>query len=164
MRSRFFTSPWRWLYLVAWIVWIFDLATKSWAISTLSNRGNVKVLGDFLQLTFIRNSGAAFSIATDLTFFITLFAFAVIVAIAYYSPRLTSRWWALVLGLVLGGALGNVTDRIFRAPGFMRGHVIDWIQLPQWPVFNIADSAIVVAAGIAVALSVRNIAPISPAR
>ena len=164
MRSRFFTSPWRWLYLVAWSVWIFDLATKSWAISTLSTRGNVKVLGDFLQLTFLRNSGAAFSIATDLTFFITLFSFAVIMAIAYYSPRLTSRWWALVLGLVLGGALGNVTDRIFRAPGFMRGHVIDWIQLPQWPVFNIADSAIVVAAGIAVALSVRNIAPISPAR
>ena len=164
MRSRFFTSPWRWLYLVAWSVWIFDLATKSWAISTLSTRGNVKVLGDFLHLTFLRNSGAAFSIATDLTFFITLFSFAVIMAIAYYSPRLTSRWWALVLGLVLGGALGNVTDRIFRAPGFMRGHVIDWIQLPQWPVFNIADSAIVVAAGIAVALSVRNIAPISPAR
>jgi signal peptidase II len=64
--------------------------------------------------------------------------------------------------LVLGGVLGNLTDRIFREPGFLQGHVIDWIQLPRWPVFNVADSAIVIAAVMAIILTIRNIAPITP--
>jgi len=71
----------------------------------------------------------------------------------------TSKGWSVVLGLALGGILGNLTDRIFRSPGFFTGHVIDWIQVPNWPVFNLADSAIVVAASIAVVLSIRNISP-----
>lgn len=81
--------------------------------------------------------------------------------ILYYSPQITSRGWAVVLGLVLGGILGNVVDRIFREPGVLRGHVIDWMQLPNWPVFNIADSAIVVAAVLAMILTARNIPPIT---
>ena len=85
---------------------------------------------------------------------------AVLIAIAYYAPALTSKGWALVLGLVMGGVLGNLTDRIFREPGLLRGHVIDWLQLPNWPIFNIADIAIVVAAFISVVLTARNIPPI----
>jgi signal peptidase II len=85
----------------------------------------------------------------------------VMTVILYYSPQITSRGWAVVLGLVLGGILGNVVDRIFREPGVLRGHVIDWMQLPNWPVFNIADSAIVVAAVLAMILTARNIPPIT---
>jgi signal peptidase II len=79
----------------------------------------------------------------------------------YYAPRITSRGWAVVLGLVLGGILGNMVDRIFREPGVLRGHVIDWLQLPNWPVFNIADTAIVTAALLSMVLTARNIPPIT---
>ncbi len=153
---------WRFLYACAWFIFLVDLATKTWAVSTLSQREPVKLIGSFLQLTFVRNPGAAFSFATSATLFLSLFALAVILLITYFAPRIVHRGWALVLGLLLGGVLGNLSDRIFRAPGFLRGHVIDWIALPHWPIFNVADSAIVVAAGISVILSVRNIAPVAP--
>jgi len=154
--------PWRTLYLIAGVVWLIDLGTKVWAEKTLSSRANVEVLGSFLQLTFIRNSGAAFSIGTGKTIFFTIFALIVLVFITRYAGRITSKGWAVVGGLVLGGILGNLTDRIFRAPSFLQGHVIDWIQLPRWPVFNVADSAIVIAASLAVILTLRNVAPIKP--
>ena len=152
---------WRTLYSVAWFVWILDLATKIWAVNTLSSRSNVKILGSFFQLTLVRNPGAAFSFATGATVFLTIFAILVLLTILYYAPQITSKGWAVVLGLVMGGILGNVVDRIFREPGMLRGHVVDWMQLPYWPIFNIADSAIVIAALIAVVLSARNIPPIT---
>ena len=152
---------WRTLFSVAWFVWILDLATKVWAVSTLSHRPNIKVLGSFFQLTLVRNSGAAFSFATGATIFLTVFAVCVLVAIFYYSARVTSKGWAVVLGLVMGGIIGNLIDRLFREPGVLRGHVIDWMQLPHWPIFNIADSAIVIAALISLVLTARNISPIT---
>ncbi|MCX6442885.1 MAG: signal peptidase II [Actinobacteria bacterium] len=152
---------WRTLFSVAWFVWILDLATKVWAVSTLSHRPNIKVLGSFFQLTLVRNSGAAFSFATGATIFLTVFAVCVLVAIFYYSSRVTSKGWAVVLGLVMGGIIGNLIDRLFREPGVLRGHVIDWMQLPHWPIFNIADSAIVIAALISLVLTARNISPIT---
>ena len=152
---------WRTLYGVAWFVWVLDLATKLWAVSTLSDRSNIKVIGDFLQLTLVRNPGAAFSVAEGATIFLTLFGFLVMAVIFYYSTRITSRGWSVVLGLAMGGILGNLVDRIFREPGVFRGHVIDWLQIPNWPVFNIADTAIVVAAAISMILSLRNIPPIT---
>ena len=152
---------WRTLYGVAWFVWVLDLATKLWAVSTLSDRSNIKVLGDFFQLTLVRNPGAAFSIAEGATIFLTLFGFLVLAIIFYYSVKITSKGWSVVLGLAMGGILGNLVDRIFREPGVLRGHVIDWLQVPNFPVFNIADSAIVVAAGISMLLSLRNIPPIT---
>ena len=153
---------WRTLLSVAWLVWILDLATKAWAVSQLANREPVMVLGSFFQLTFTRNSGAAFSFASNATLFLSIFGIIVLVGIIYFAPKITSKGWSVVLGLVMGGVLGNLMDRIFREPSFLRGHVIDWMQLPRWPIFNIADSAIVVAAALAMILSVQNISPISP--
>ena len=152
---------WRTLFSVAWAIWVIDLATKIWAVNNLSFRSNINVIGDFFQLTLVRNPGAAFSFASGATVFLTVFSLIVMTVILYYSPQITSRGWAVVLGLVLGGILGNVVDRIFREPGVLRGHVIDWMQLPNWPVFNIADSAIVVAAILAMILTARNIPPIT---
>ena len=156
---RLLSTHWKRLYTIAWAVWLLDYATKSWALNSLDSRNPVKLIGNFLQLTLIKNSGAAFSLAQGATIVFTIFAIVVVAAIAYYSTKITSFGWSIVLGLALGGILGNLTDRIFRAPGFFTGHVIDWIQLPNWPVFNLADSAIVVAASIAVILSIRNISP-----
>jgi signal peptidase II len=160
-RTALTVRTWRTLFSVAWFVWILDLATKIWAVSALSHRPNIKVVGSFFQLTFVRNSGAAFSFATGGTIFLSLFALVVLAVIFYYSPKITSKGWAVVLGLVMGGIIGNLIDRIFREPGLLRGHVIDWMQLPHWPIFNIADSAIVIAAFISMVLSARNIPPIT---
>lgn len=152
---------WRTLYSVAWFVWILDLATKLWAVSVLSDRSNIKVFGDYFQLTLIRNPGAAFSFAEGATIFFTLFGFLVMSVIFYYSTKITSKGWSVVLGLAMGGILGNLVDRIFREPGILRGHVIDWLQIPNWPVFNIADTAIVAAALLSMLLSLRNISPVT---
>ena len=156
---RQLSTHWKRLYAIAWAIWLLDFATKSWALNSLDSRNPVKLLGDFLQLTLLKNSGAAFSFAQGATVIFTIFAILVVAAISYYSIKITSFGWSIVQGLALGGILGNLTDRIFRSPGFFTGHVIDWIQLPNWPVFNLADSAIVVAASIAVILSLRNISP-----
>lgn len=152
---------WRTLFGVAWAVWIIDLATKIWAVENLSYRSNIKIIGEFFQLTYVRNPGAAFSFASGATVFLSLFSLLVMIAILHYSVKITSRGWAVVLGLVLGGILGNMVDRIFREPGVLRGHVIDWLQLPNWPVFNIADMAIVSAALISMVLTAKNIPPIT---
>ena len=160
-RTALTVRTWRTLFSVAWFVWILDLATKLWAVSTLSHRSDIKVIGSFFKLTLVRNSGAAFSLAEGATIFLSIFGILFLCAILYFSPRITSKGWAVVLGLVMGGILGNLVDRIFREPGVLRGHVIDWMQLPNWPIFNIADSAIVIAALIAMVLTARNIPPIS---
>jgi signal peptidase II len=86
---------------------------------------------------------------------------AVLGTIFYFSGQITSKGWAIVLGLVMGGILGNMVDRIFREPGVFRGHVIDWMQIPHWPIFNIADTAIVIAAVLSMILTGRNISPIT---
>ena len=160
-RTALKVRRWRTLFGVAWAVWIIDLATKIWAVENLSYRSNIKIIGEFFQLTYVRNPGAAFSFASGATVFLSLFSLLVMIAILHYSVKITSRGWAVVLGLVLGGILGNMVDRIFREPGVLRGHVIDWLQLPNWPVFNIADMAIVSAALISMVLTARNIAPIT---
>ena len=109
----------------------------------------------------MKNPGAAFSFATGFTFILTLLAASVVVALLYFAPRVTSLGWLITIGVLLGGVLGNLTDRIFREPGFLKGHVIDWIELTHWPVFNIADSAITISALLAFALTVRNIPPVT---
>ena len=151
------------LFAIALVVWAIDFLTKNWAIASLSSSPK-KILGDFLQLTLLRNPGAAFSMATGFTIIFTSISIGVAIFIARYAPRITSPWWAYVAGLVLGGVLGNLTDRVFREPGFLYGHVIDWIELPHWPIFNVADSSIFIAAGIAILLTARNISPTTSVR
>jgi signal peptidase II len=151
------------LFATAWTIWLFDFVTKAWALQSLSTEPR-KVIGSLLQFTLVYNSGAAFSFATGFTILFSLIALSVVIATIYFAPRITSRGWQLTIGLLLGGVLGNLTDRIFREPSFLSGYVIDWIQIPHWPVFNIADSAICIAAAISFVLSMRNIPPIARVR
>ncbi len=129
-------------------VLLLDVVTKVVAVATLEGESPVRLLGGGLYLVLYRNPGAAFSLATGMTWLLTLIAVAVAVVILRLAPRLRSPGWALGLGLVLGGALGNLVDRFFRSPGPLRGHVVDFLSLlapdgSVWPVFNLADSAIV---------------------
>lgn len=138
---------------------VADVLTKVAAVGALEGREPVRLLGGGLYLVLVRNPGAAFSLATGMTWLLTLVALAVVVAIIRLAPRLRSAGWAFGLGLVLGGALGNLVDRFLRAPGPLRGHVIDFLSLlapdgSVWPVFNLADSAIVCGGVLLVLLTV----------
>ena len=117
----------------------------------------MKLLGGFVTLEVSRNAGAAFSFAQGATVIFTLIAVAVAVVIVRTLPRLRSSAWAATLGLLLGGATGNLLDRLTRAPGVGRGAVVDFIHLPHFATFNVADSAITVGACLAVLLSLRGI-------
>ncbi len=134
-----------------------DQLTKWWAEHSLTEGQSTQLVGDWLRLTLSHNAGAAFSTGTSYTFVLTLVALAVIAVCIRMARRLGSVGWAVALGLVLGGSLGNVTDRIFRAPSPFRGHVVDFLQVPHWPIFNVADSSISVAAVLFVALSIRGV-------
>jgi signal peptidase II len=146
------------LLLVAAAVLAVDVVSKVAVVASLRQGEVVRVLGHYLRLTNTRNSGAAFSVGTGATVLFTGVAVVVVVVILRAAARLRSVGWAVCLGLLLGGALGNLVDRLCRAPGPLRGQVVDWIQVPHWPVFNIADSAIVVGGFLAVLLSVRGVA------
>lgn len=142
---------------VALVVLALDVVTKIIVVKQLSYPNPpIRLLGGFLKLTEFRNSGAAFSLGTSLTVLYSLIAITVIVVILRTSRHIRSRPWAVTLGLLLGGATGNLMDRIFRSPGWFRGQVVDWIQLPHWPTFNLADSAIVCGGILAVLLSARG--------
>ena len=145
------------LLTVSVVILVLDLLTKLIAVRELADREPVVLLGGALTLRLVRNPGAAFGMAQGLTVVLTAVAVVVVVAILRLARRLRSGWWAAALGLVLGGALGNLVDRLFRAPGPGRGHVVDFLELPRWPVFNIADSAIVVAALLMIVLSARGV-------
>jgi signal peptidase II len=144
------------LLTVALVVLSLDLVTKLVAVARLADRGSVEVIDSVLSLRLVRNPGAAFGVAQGLTVVLTLIAVAVILVILRIARRLRSATWALGLGLVLGGAIGNLLDRIFRAPALFRGHVVDFVELPHWPVFNLADSAIVTGGLLMVLLSLRG--------
>jgi signal peptidase II len=134
-----------------------DVVSKVAIVATMQPRERVHLVGRLLQLTETRNSGAAFSIGTGATVLLSAVAVVVVAVIVRTAPRLRTRSWAVTLGLLLGGALGNLGDRLFRAPGPFRGWVVDWIQLPHWPTFNLADSAIVVGACLAILLATRGV-------
>ena len=123
----------------------------------MPGREPIVILGDWLQITYTLNPGAAFSMGGSFTFVLTAIAITVVVVIIRMASRLGSNAWAVALGGLLGGALGNLTDRLFRSPGPFRGSVVDWISVPNWPVFNIADSAIFCSAILMVWLSFRGI-------
>ncbi len=148
------------LVAVAALVYAADVISKVVVVATLTENVPVRAVGSLLRLNYIRNPGAAFSLGADgYTIVFTLIAAAVIVAILRMARTLASRWWAVALGLLLGGALGNLTDRIARGPGPLRGWVVDFIQLPHWPVFNLADSAICCGGALMVLLTVLGLHP-----
>lgn len=124
-----------------------DQLTKNWVVANLPEGRIVPVLGDFLQWHFVRNPGAAFSIASGATWVFTLLAVVVVGAIIWQIRSLGSRSWAVFFALLLGGVLGNLTDRLTREPGFPVGHVIDFISTPWMipAIYNVADIAIVSA-------------------
>ena len=142
---------------VAAVAYLLDGLTKVLAVSRLEGREPVPVVGELLQLTLVRNPGAAFSTGSSYTLVLSLIAVGAVVVVLVLARKLASRLWAFGLGCLLGGVLGNLTDRVFRQPGFMRGHVVDWLQLPNWPVFNIADICINVAAAVIVVQAIRGI-------
>ena len=152
-----------WLLLgLAAAVLLADIISKTVVVATIRQGENIRTLGGLLYLTDLRNSGAAFSFAQGATIIFTVIAAVVVVVIVRTSRRLYSALWATALGLVLGGALGNLVDRIFRSPGFLRGGVVDFISVfaPDgriWPVFNVADSAIVCGGILGALLAVIGI-------
>ena len=144
------------LFAVAAFVIAADVVSKIIVVAKLSGRAPVRLLDGLLTLDYTRNAGAAFSIGTGATYLFGIVAIAVIVVILRTSRRLFSKPWAVVLGLLLGGATGNLIDRLLRSPGVLRGHVVDWIQLPHFAVFNLADSAISIGGVLAVLLALMG--------
>ena len=142
--------------LVALIAYATDQVSKAVAVAKLDGRPDVDVVGDLLQLNLVRNPGAAFSIGTELTPVLTVLSVVAAVTVLWFARRLGSPAWAVALGLLLAGVTGNLTDRILRPPGSFQGHVIDFLQLPNWPVFNVADMCINVAAGLIILQAFRG--------
>jgi lipoprotein signal peptidase len=145
------------LLAVAAFVIAADAISKAIVVARMADHPPIRLLGGLLTITLTRNAGAAFSIGTSMTIVFTAIAVGVIGYILRTARNLRSTGWAITLGLLLGGATGNLLDRIFRAPGLFQGHVVDWIQLPDWPVFNLADSSIVCAGVLVVLLALRGI-------
>jgi signal peptidase II len=142
---------------VAVFVLAADVVSKAIIVEKMPGHAPIRLLGGLLTITYTRNGGAAFSIGTSMTIVFTAIAAGVIIYVLRTARNLRSIGWAIALGLLLGGATGNLLDRIFRAPGPFQGHVIDWIELPHWPVFNLADSSIVCAAVLVVLLALRGV-------
>lgn len=142
--------------------YVLDVLSKILVVATLSDRKPLELLGGLVYLTEARNTGAAFSFAEGATVIFTVVAVVVIVIILRTAARLRSAPWAVSLGLILGGATGNLTDRMLRAPGPFRGAVVDFISVLDpfgqvWPIFNLADSAIVCGGVLAVWLTFRGV-------
>lgn len=144
-------------FAVAALVVLVDQVTKYLAVRNLEGRPPVEVIGTWVRLVFLRNSGAAFSFGESYTVIFTAIAITVVVVIVRTSRKLGSLGWAIALGGLLGGAVGNLLDRIFREPGLLRGHVVDFIAFPNFAVFNVADSAIVCSAVLMVLLALRGV-------
>jgi len=145
------------LAITALVVVVLDQISKVLAVAHLENKSSINVLGSLIKLSFARNSGAAFSFATGATFVFTALAFVACLGIIRFSPKITSTPWAIVFGAIFGGALGNLLDRIFRSPQGLQGHVVDFIEFPNYPIFNLADSAIFCAAVAGIILTIRGV-------
>lgn len=143
--------------LVALAAYAADQVTKVLAVERLEGRPDVQLVGELLQLHLTFNPGAAFSTGTGLTPLITVVAIVATVVVLFYARRVGTALWAVALGFLLAGITGNLTDRLLREPGPMRGHVVDFLKLPNWPIFNIADVWINVAAGLIVLQAIRGV-------
>lgn len=147
------------LFAVAVVAYALDLISKMIVVARLEHHEPIEIVGDWLRFEAIRNAGAAFGFGEAFTVIFTVIAAAVIVVIIRLARKLYSLPWAIALGLLLGGALGNLTDRIFRSPGVFEGAVVDFIAPKHFAVFNLADSAIVCGGILIVLLSFRGLDP-----
>ncbi|MFI6643785.1 signal peptidase II [Streptomyces sp. NPDC050504] len=147
------------LFAVALVAYLLDLGSKMLVVAKLEHHEPIELIGDLLKLHAIRNPGAAFGMGEAFTIVFTFIAATVIVVIAKLARKLYSLPWAIALGLLLGGALGNLTDRIFRSPGVFEGAVVDFIAPARFAVFNLADSAIVCGGILIVILSFKGLDP-----
>ncbi|MCI9887336.1 signal peptidase II [Micrococcales bacterium 31B] len=145
------------LAAIAVVVWCLDQGSKQWIQSELGGGGRISIIGDFFRFVLVYNPGAAFSMGVNYTWVLTGIAIAVTVGIIIMSRRLGSWLWTVGLAMILGGALGNLTDRLFRAPGPGLGHVVDFIAVGNFAVFNIADSSICCGAAIMVLATLRGV-------
>lgn len=145
--------------LVAVCVWGVDQLVKAWVLRELPVGKHIEVFGEALQWVHVKNPGAAFSFGVNMTWIFTVISMVVLIVIVVLVRRLRSRGWAVFFGMLLGGVLGNLTDRLFREPGFAQGHVIDFIYTPWMmpAVYNIADIAICSAMGLMVILTFMGI-------
>lgn len=147
------------LAVAALVIYVIDQVTKMLVVANLTEGQPVKILGDFLVFDFVRNPGAAFSLASGSTWIFSILATAVTAAIIVFARKISSLAWAVVFGLLLGGTLGNLTDRLFREPSFGEGHVVDFISMPWMlpAIFNVADIAIVSSMILFVLLTIFGI-------
>ena len=146
------------LAIVALGAYLLDQGSKALIVSHLTLGQTVDVIGTLLQFHFVKNSGAAFSLGTGMTWLFSILAAAVAVFIVLYARRIHSFAWGVLFGLLLGGTLGNLTDRLFRQPRFGEGHVVDFVQVFGFPaIFNLADSAIVASMCLFLILTVRGV-------
>ncbi|WP_042800793.1 signal peptidase II [Streptomyces sp. C] len=147
------------LLVVAVLAYLLDLGSKMVVVAKLEHQPPIEIVGEWLKFSAVRNAGAAFGIGEAFTIIFTGIAATVIVVIVRLARKLYSLPWAIALGLLLGGALGNLTDRIFRSPGVFRGAVVDFIAPAHFAVFNLADSAIVCGGILIVLLSFKGLDP-----
>ncbi|GGF37840.1 lipoprotein signal peptidase [Marmoricola endophyticus] len=136
---------------------VVDQVTKALAADRLADGASVRVVGDLLRFTLVFNPGAAFSTGTQFTVGLSVLAIVASVVVLWFGFRARTPLWSVGLGLLLAGVTGNLADRLFRAPGPMRGHVVDFLQLPSWPVFNVADMCINVGAVVLVLQAFRGV-------
>ena len=134
-----------------------DQWLKAWAVSELDDGRTIEIFGDYFGLHLVRNPGAAFSMGTSFTEVLTVISAVATVVVAYLMVRVRSTMWAFGLGVLFAGVVGNLLDRLTREPGFGRGHVIDMFALPDFPVFNVADVCINVAAAVILIQAVRGV-------
>ena len=151
--ARYFRAGPVVMLLIAAVIVTADQVTKALAVWGLEGQDPIRIVGDTVRLLLLRNPGAAFSMGTGSTVVLSIVATLVVLGLLWFSRRVHSRWWAWGLGLILGGAAGNLVDRYLRSPGVLRGHVVDFVSVGWWPVFNVADSSLVVGV-IVVAVAV----------
>ena len=143
---------------IAGSAYAVDVISKVLAVHHLSDRDAIPLLGDWFQLSLTRNPGAAFSTGTEYTYVLSSLAVVAMVVVPYVGRRVATTAWAVALGLLMAGIAGNLTDRLFRSPGPMLGHVVDFLRVPNWPIFNVADICINVGAGLIVLQALRGVA------
>jgi signal peptidase II len=140
---------------------VLDQITKVWVVAALSD-GPLSIIGDDVELHLTRNSGGAFSLFTNATILLAVVATVLSVVLVRAVRRAQDLLSVLALSLVLGGALGNLTDRIARSPGFLRGEVVDYVRVGSFPSFNVADSAITIGASLLILLALRPVPASDP--